>query len=296
MEGMGLDPAKEYLKLKFLVEDMQETADQMFSLSSAPMSLVCAFQRFLVEFILSWDIPCSFPLLDFVDDVGSYLYACLVNKKCCICGTSSDLHHLDHVGAGRDREEIIHEGMEVIPLCRVHHTEAHTIGKNTFESFIGKDIMEEPLEQYDKLLSPAVHFDFKNVTFTFLPHQVKDMDVLIKNLESSSPEIIGVAAYEQCKGFVEALARYQKFSDIRNVGAAIHSMIEAVQEKMDDAGFNEEEDWTYLTKLFGSNAIPASSAEVITKAIKKAEKEGQVTSKDRWRMIEILATSYLEGK
>ena len=56
------------------------------------------------------------------------------------------------------------------------------------ESFIGKDIMEEPLEQYDKLLSPAVHFDFKNITFSFLPHQVKDMDALVKNLESSAPE------------------------------------------------------------------------------------------------------------
>lgn len=130
--GMGLDPAKEYLKLKFLVEDMQETADQMFSLSSAPMSLVCAFQQFLVEFILSWDIPCSFPLLDFVDDTGGYIYACLVNKKCCICGLAADLHHEDAVGAGRDREEIIHEGMEVLPLCRTHHTERHTIGKVSF--------------------------------------------------------------------------------------------------------------------------------------------------------------------
>lgn len=64
--GMGLDPTKEYMKLKFLAEDLQATADQMFSLSNAPMSLVCAFQRFLVHFILDWDIPCSFPLLDFV--------------------------------------------------------------------------------------------------------------------------------------------------------------------------------------------------------------------------------------
>ena len=28
------------------------------------------------------------------------------------------------------------------------------------ESFVGKEIMEEPLEQYDKMLSPAVQFDF----------------------------------------------------------------------------------------------------------------------------------------
>jgi hypothetical protein len=130
--GMELDPTKEYLKLKFLVEDMQETADQMFSLSTAPMSLVCAFQAFLVDFILGWDIPCSFPLLDFVDDTGSYLYSCLARKKCCICGKSADLHHVDHVGVGRDREEIVHEGMEALPLCREHHTEIHTIGKITF--------------------------------------------------------------------------------------------------------------------------------------------------------------------
>lgn len=131
--GMGLDPTKEYMKLKFLVEDLEQTADQMFSLSNAPMSLVCAFQRFLVHFILDWDIPCSFPLLDFVDDVQDYIYACLSSKKCCICGKPCDLHHVDHVGAGRDRDEIIHEGMEVLPLCRDHHTEVHAIGWLTFQ-------------------------------------------------------------------------------------------------------------------------------------------------------------------
>lgn len=149
---------------------------------------------------------------------------------------------------------------------------------------------------YHKLLSPAVHFDFKNITFSFLPHQVKDMDALVKNLESSAPEIIGVAPYEQCKQFIEALARYQKFSDIRNVGAAIHSMIESVTEKMDEVGFKDDEEWTYLTKIFGSNAIPAESAATITKAIKKAEKDGAITSKNRWQLIEMLATEYLAGK
>lgn len=164
------------------------------------------------------------------------------------------------------------------------------------ESFIGKDIMEEPLEQYDKLLAPAVHFDFKNISFAFLPHQLSDMDALVKNLEHQAAEIVGVAAYEQCEKFIETLSKYQKFSDIRNVGAAVHSMIQMVNEKMDDSGYDEEEDWTYLTKLFGSNAIPASSAELIKKAIKKAEKEGMVTSKNRWELIVHLASDYLAGK
>lgn len=164
------------------------------------------------------------------------------------------------------------------------------------ESFVGKDILEEPLEQYEKMLSPAVQFDFKNVTFTFLPHQVRDMEALIKSLEVASPEIIGVAPYEQCKTFVETLSKYQKFEDIRNVGAAIHSMIETVNEKMNNAGYDENGEWTYLAKLFGSNAIPADAANIIQQAIKKAEKEGTVTSKNRWQLIEYLCADYLGGR
>ena len=164
------------------------------------------------------------------------------------------------------------------------------------ESYIGKDIMEEPLEQYEKLISPAVHFDFKNITFTFLPHQVKDMDALLRNIETASPEIVGVAAYEQCKAFVETLSKYQKFTDIRNMGAAIHSMIQAANEKMDDVGYDGSDEWTYLAKLFGSNAVPAESGNVIQQAIKKAEKEGTVTSKNRWQLIEYLCADYLSGR
>lgn len=125
--GQGLDPTKEYMKLKFMAEDMEQTADSIFSLSNAPMSLVCAFQRFLVRFIVDWDIPTSFPLLEMVDDAADYIYACLINKRCCITGRPADLHHVERVGMGRSREEIIHEGMEVLPLSRELHTEAHTM-------------------------------------------------------------------------------------------------------------------------------------------------------------------------
>lgn len=132
--GMSREQTKEYMKLKFLADDLQETADSIFSLSNAPMSLVCAFQRFLVRFILDWDIPCDFPLLNFVDDIADYVYGCLIHKKCCICGAKADLHHVDRVGMGRNRNEIIHEGMEVLPLCREHHTECHNMGQDSFNA------------------------------------------------------------------------------------------------------------------------------------------------------------------
>lgn len=130
--GVGKDPTKEWLKIKFILEDLEGTADQIFSLSNAPMSLVCAFQRFLVRFILDWDIPTKFSLLDMVDDVPDYIYACLISKKCVVCGRPAELHHVDRVGMGRDRTDILHEGLEALPLCRGHHTEAHMIPDSEF--------------------------------------------------------------------------------------------------------------------------------------------------------------------
>lgn len=130
--GQDVHSAKEYLKLRFLADDFGETADRIFSLSNAPMSLVCAFQRYLVRFIVEYDIPCRVSLLEYVDDVPDYIYACLIVKKCCITGRPADLHHIDRVGMGRDRDDIIHEGMEVLPLCREMHQEAHTMSDREF--------------------------------------------------------------------------------------------------------------------------------------------------------------------
>lgn len=131
--GYSKSKINDLLKIEFLVNELQTTAEELFSLSDAPMSLVCAYQRFLVNFIIENDVPCTFRLLDFTDDVEDYIYSCLAAKRCCICGKKADLHHVDHVGTGRDRTEIIHEGMRVLPLCRDHHGEAHTAGETTFE-------------------------------------------------------------------------------------------------------------------------------------------------------------------
>ena len=129
--GHTSDRIKETMKFNFITDKLQDQMD-WFSLSNAPMSIVAAFQKYLARFIVEFDVPTDRPMLDFVDDVGDYIYACLVSKKCPICGKKADLHHVAAIGMGRDRDEIIHEGMEVLPLCREHHGEIHSMGKTEF--------------------------------------------------------------------------------------------------------------------------------------------------------------------
>lgn len=122
--GYSPEETKRLMKIRFCA---WSTADALFSLSDAPMSVVAEFQRFLIEFIVENDIPTKVRLIEYVDDIESYVYACLAAKKCAVCGGRAELHHVDRVGMGRDRDDIIHEGMAVLPLCREHHTEAHGV-------------------------------------------------------------------------------------------------------------------------------------------------------------------------
>lgn len=130
--GETTEGTKTALKLEFWQNHIDTLADKIFSLSNAPMSLVAEFQRYLVRFIIDNDVPLKFPLLDYVDDIKDYTYSCLIHKKCVICGKRADLHHIDAIGMGNDRNDVQHIGREVMSLCREHHTEIHLLGKSEF--------------------------------------------------------------------------------------------------------------------------------------------------------------------
>lgn len=130
--GSSVDEVKEAFKLEFWAERVDTLADKIFSLSDAPMSLICEFQRFLVDFILREDVPLSFSLRDYADDIMDYTYMCLLNKKCTVCGRRGELHHLNAVGMGNDRQRISHIGRLAMCLCRIHHDEIHAAGEKDF--------------------------------------------------------------------------------------------------------------------------------------------------------------------
>jgi hypothetical protein len=122
-----IEDAKNQRKWEFILQSMEATERKMFSLADCSMTIAREFISYLIDFIIKNDIPSSVSLLDNCEDIGAYIYACLVNKKCCICGQAADLHHVEgsRIGQGNDRNDVHHLGRECLPLCRVHHGEAH---------------------------------------------------------------------------------------------------------------------------------------------------------------------------
>ena len=124
----------EYTKELFKFLYISETGAPYFSLSDCSMETAREYISFLIDFALQHDIPLSDPGLQRTDDIERYLWSCIKHKRCCLCGKPADIHHVQAIGAGRDRRNYDDSEHKKMALCRLHHSEAHSIGVDTFNA------------------------------------------------------------------------------------------------------------------------------------------------------------------
>lgn len=115
----------EYLRQMFTWDFIKRKGIEYFSLSDVDMTTSKEFISYLIDFCFINDVPTKDTLLNQTDDIGKYLYSCLEHSKCAICNKHAEVHHVDRIGMGRDREHILHEGLNAVALCREHHIQAH---------------------------------------------------------------------------------------------------------------------------------------------------------------------------
>lgn len=136
-EWAGYEPEKmkEVLKHEFLKKVVRSLQKELFSLSNCDVTTAREFISYLIDFILRNDVPTHVPLGDLADDIDKYVYACLIHKKCAVCGAKAELHHCDTIGMGNNRDKVEHLGRRCLPLCRKHHEEAHQMGDEAFAKY-----------------------------------------------------------------------------------------------------------------------------------------------------------------
>lgn len=112
---------------------MAETGSGEFSLSDCSVDQARDFIDWLLETAIREGIPLSEAAIERAEDIGRYLYACLKNKRCAVCGRPGEVHHVDAIGMGRDRRRVDDSRHRKLCLCREHHTIAHQRGMSAFE-------------------------------------------------------------------------------------------------------------------------------------------------------------------
>ncbi|MSS64574.1 putative HNHc nuclease [Velocimicrobium porci] len=130
-EYTGYLPEEQKEWLKYL--HIERTGCQYFSLSNCSMTVAREFINTILEYALEEGVQLTDLALNRTDDIGRYLFQCIKHKRCAICGQKGEVHHWDAIGMGNDRKHYDDSKNRKICLCRAHHTECHTIGRDVFE-------------------------------------------------------------------------------------------------------------------------------------------------------------------
>lgn len=119
------DTVKAFFKWSFCGDNEHED----FSLSNVSRETASAFLTYLIDFCIQNYVPCSDPLWDRCEDVERYMYACVMTRTCCITGKkNAQIHHVDRIGMGGNRNTMCQVGMRVVPLSADLHTMIHYSG------------------------------------------------------------------------------------------------------------------------------------------------------------------------
>lgn len=151
-DNTGLD--KEMFRYQSMIKNTKENEISKASLTAYSMQDANKLIDLIIEHFIENEIPLDSKILEDNDFKlnQKHIYIMCLKRKCAVCSRHADLHHVDTVGMGRDRKTISHIGLRMLPLCRIHHTEAHTIGDKTFIERYHLDpiIIDEKLEWFIK--------------------------------------------------------------------------------------------------------------------------------------------------
>ena len=124
---------KEYVKDNLKQMFCENEGYENFSLSNCDKELASEFIEFLIEFAFEQGVELNEHPKKLIDDIEAYLKICMKKKMCAICGRQAEIHHVDTIGMGGNRNKVDDSDYRKIALCRKHHSEAHNEGWETFK-------------------------------------------------------------------------------------------------------------------------------------------------------------------
>lgn len=118
---------------------MLQTKSGYFSLSLNQLSQKQAndFVQWLIQLAIEYRIELRQEIINAIDQEEyhrAFIFACLKNKVCCVCGKNAELHHYDQASSIGGYKFDDGLKLRVMPLCREHHTEIHNIGRDVFSN------------------------------------------------------------------------------------------------------------------------------------------------------------------
>ena len=115
-EADDIEETKEIMKWDFLLSRFESQERKLFSLSNVDVTTARNFIDYLLEFCVKNDVPMQISQLEYCEDISKYIYACIMARKCAVCGRNeAHIHHCEgsRIGKGNDRNKVHQLGREI---------------------------------------------------------------------------------------------------------------------------------------------------------------------------------------
>lgn len=144
---------REYIRLLMQQYNANLREIEVQSLSSCSMTYANGLIDTIINFCIDREIPFAKELIienEYTFD-EKQTYAMALKRVCVICGQRADIHHVDHIGMGNNRNKVSHVGKRAIPLCRKHHTECHNMGDEFIKKYhLTPFVIDKKIEYFIK--------------------------------------------------------------------------------------------------------------------------------------------------
>ena len=123
------------------VKEKIKQAAEVESVADSDRNVMADLIDYTIEFCKEHEVPLKQKTVQQMD-AEHHVEICMHYKVCLICGRPADIHHLEAIGMGRDRDKVdaTFPSLRKIPLCRRHHVEIETTGVNHFmEKYLLED-------------------------------------------------------------------------------------------------------------------------------------------------------------
>jgi len=106
------------------------------------------------------------------------------------------------------------------------------------ETGLSGELMKTLDVELEPLLAPRMDMDWKNVTFTFLPHQLEALQELVDAMPPSDD--VMTAAMGQFDSFMKATVGVGRLKNVRNAGMAVALLTEIALREIQSAEESED--------------------------------------------------------
>ncbi|MED3746676.1 ParB/RepB/Spo0J family partition protein [Geobacillus stearothermophilus] len=166
---------------------------------------------------------------------------------------------------------------------------------------------DKVLDQLEKVQIDGIteaRLDYLTVSFLFLPEERDELFRVFEEAKETISDETVLARLEDFDRLLEAQKKVKQSYNIFNGATSLMIILDIFERHLEDLregyldenGEPEHKNHVPIASVLGSDEIPAEAAATLNKAIEKALSSGEIDKKEKWKLIESLATKYLSGE